>query len=1051
VAIGAGFESGSDVLSTSTALPAGVTALFDAGTLTISGDATPAQYETILKGVKFENTSQDPSTATRSIVFSVSDDEFTDDANEVLMTVKPVNDAPVADTDSYSGGNHGIRMRVGTAHGDTHETEHTGNVLDGDTDVDTPVQNLTVTAGNITSADCASATPACANNVAMSSDGTFTYDPPQGGDGTDTFTYTVNDNDTGDAGSTAKTHTNTVTVGMSGTRVWFVNDDAPADGRGVSHDPARSLARLSTGGNLNEEDGTDDRIFVYSGTYTAGLVLENSQRLLGEPHGLNVGGTQFVAAGNTAPAISHAGNSVVTLGQDNELEDLALGSGATSLAGTGIGTASVDDTTINNAGGKAIELTTGTLNAAFDSVSSSNSPGVGVGLTGISGTIALGTGAIQNAAGTAFNVSGGNAAITYGGSISDTNTGTIVNIANTTGGSREFSGAIADTTSNSHPGVVVSSAAGTNSFTGNVGLNTGASNALEVVNSTSGTTTLSGGQKVLTSTSGHGVAFNSSDGHTLNITGGGLDVDTTSGEGIRSITAGTINVSGDQNTVNTASGRAVNLENTDIGSSGFQFRTVGSSGGAVNGIRLDHTGDTAGMTITGDGLPASGPLSGGTIADTTGHGVSLAHTRNFNADELSITGPNMSGVEGTEVTNFTFTDGQIVNAGDGRTDNMHASLAFNDNNANNVDGTLTVQRNLLKDHYGGGVDVFNTSGTLADATISSNTIDSIADLNNSREDGISFNIFGDSSGSANLTKASIENNVITDHPNGHGIVVMGSQPNTTAATPSLGTPGNATNKVLINNNDIIGDATLKFGGAGVQVGVEGRGVGNFHVTNNSPVQNVGTHGITGGNSGSSEVNYTFTGNSVTANNEELGAIGVRMANDDHIMVGGSTLGNPITRARIEGNTVSNTTGSGMRILQGNSATGQMYAIVNGNNVSNGGAGTAPIRVENGTTTEAGMDPTMCATINNNTTAANAPTGGGHTFPGIALFKRGSSATVFDFGIVGLNPIPSSTANTESFVGNLNPNSNLGGNFYAGKRVTVDAGTNFYTSCTMPSF
>jgi hypothetical protein len=104
-------------------------------------------------------------------------------------------------------------------------------------------------------------------------------------------------------------------------------------------------------------------------------------------------------------------------------------------------------------------------------------------------------------------------------------------------------------------------------------------------------------------------------------------------------------------------------------------------------------------------------------------------------------------------------------------------------------------------------------------------------------------------------------------------------------------------------------------------------------------------------------------------------------------------------------------------------------------------------VEIGSSADATFDPTMCATISGNTTAANAPSPGGNTFPGLGLFKRDADPADYQFGIVGLSPSPSTNANTESFVAGLN-NFNLGGGFYAGKRVSVDAGDNF-VSCTHP--
>jgi hypothetical protein len=61
------------------------------------------------------------------------------------------------------------------------------------------------------------------------------------------------------------------------------------------------------------------------------------------------------------------------------------------------------------------------------------------------------------------------------------------------------------------------------------------------------------------------------------------------------------------------------------------------------------------------------------------------------------------------------------------------------------------------------------------------------------------------------------------------------------------------------------------------------------------------------------------------------------------------------------------------------------------------------------------------------------------------------AANYQFGIVGLSPSPSTNANTEAFVTGQNPASSLGGGFWAGKRVTVDAGDNFVSCAHPPGF
>jgi Bacterial Ig domain/Bacterial cadherin-like domain/RTX calcium-binding nonapeptide repeat (4 copies) len=743
---------------------------------------------------------------------------------------------------------------------------------------------------------------------------------------------------------------------------------------------------------------------------------------------------QITVTGSNSGGVSMVSTTGSTTFGDGSVTDLSLTTSGGSQAAFSLanaGTVSVPaggTANLSATGGPAVDVT-GTAGAslAFDDVDSTNSIGDGINLAGLgTGTFTATSGDISGASQIAFDLDGGSGAITYPGNLNNGPGVTAVDVTGRSGGAVTLSGAIADT----------NDAGGGISLSGNTG----------------GSTTFSGASKVLNTTTANAVSFTGSDGHTLNITNGGLDVDTTSGQGVVATTSGTINVTGTGNTVASTTGRAVNVQSTDFGAPGFTFQSV-SSNGAPNGILLNSTGTTAGMTITGTGAANSG----GTIQNATEHGVSLTTTNSFNADELSITGANFAGVDGTDVTNFTFTDGEILNAGDSQINNLHGAIAFNDQaaNENNVDGTLVITGNVLKDHYGGGVDVFNRSGTIADATVSNNAIDSAADEALSREDAISFNLFGSASTVASLTKAQIEDNVITDHPSGNGIVILGAQTNISPApTPTIGVPGSATNRILIDGNLLTGDPTLRFGGAGILAGVEGRGVANFDITNNgsvaSPITNVGTHGIATGNSGSSEVEYLIQGNRVNANNFEGGGLGIRSASDQHIMVGGTTLATPILKTIIANNHVRNTTGGGIRVLASNS-NGTSEVKVQNNDIANGAAGSFPIRVENGSSADAAFDPTMCATISGNTTAANAPTPGGNTAPGIGLFKRSMVAANYQFGIVGLSPSPSTNANTEAFVTGQNPASSLGGGFWAGKRVTVDAGDNFVSCAHPPGF
>jgi hypothetical protein len=800
----------------------------------------------------------------------------------VSMTVTCVNDAPVADPDSYSGGNHGIRMRVGTTHADAHEVEVSGSVLQGDTDVDTPVGNLTVTPGAITTTDCAAASPACANNVIMGSDGTFTYDPPAGGDTSDTFTYTVEDNDTGDSDGTEDTHTNTVTIGMSGTRAWFVDDSAPAGGRGVSHAPLQSLAQLATGGNLNEEDGTGDRVFVYSGTYTSGLDLESGQHLLGEPHGLNIGGTQFVAAGGTRPALSAAAPNanVVALGLNNELQDLALGSTSgtgASLTGGSVGTFTARDTTIDNVTGKAMEITAGgTVDAIFPSVSSAGSSTSGVSLTGLSGTLTMSAGAISNAAGTDFHVSGGNAAITYGGTITDA-TGRLVNVDGTSGGSRTFNGAVSDTTDNDNgsTGVRINSAGGTNSFAGGLRLSTGSADALEIQNSPGGTTVPSNTVNTLKSTSGY----------------------------------------------------ALKVLGSTIGS-GLTFQRIDSTGGTTNaGINLD-TVSGGGVTVTGNGTAATGGTISskqGADGDDGGVGISLnAVSAPVSFSRMQLNDFSNYAIKGTGVSGgFSLVD-STVNGTNGNNDTLdESSIALAQ-----LSGAGDITRTNVSGGHEDNIQVVNTSGTLnrlrvsgpatlgpvatatgndainiaASGGIFNATVENMT-LTSARGEQIAHSISGNTASDLVVSGNTVTNN----HPNvalgrgGVSVVAGGSADVTYSITNNSikgakgtalavsktfgGLPGDATMFGLITGNTIGQAGVVNSGsieGSGIAASLLGKGVHTSAIRSNS-IYGYSNHGIallaqgagtstTGLPIHDGDGNFTLTGNLVSTPNAPAGGL-----------------------------------------------------------------------------------------------------------------------------------------------------------------------------------
>ena len=99
VAIISGFAAGEDVLAFNTSTGS-VSGSYDAthGILALTGSASLADYEAALRSVTYENLSDDPSTATRSLSFTVYDGKAYSDIVTRDISIARVNDAPVVVT-----------------------------------------------------------------------------------------------------------------------------------------------------------------------------------------------------------------------------------------------------------------------------------------------------------------------------------------------------------------------------------------------------------------------------------------------------------------------------------------------------------------------------------------------------------------------------------------------------------------------------------------------------------------------------------------------------------------------------------------------------------------------------------------------------------------------------------------------------------------------------------------------------------------------------------------------------------------------------------------
>jgi hypothetical protein len=172
-------------------------------------------------------------------------------------------------------------------------------------------------------------------------------------------------------------------------------------------------------------------------------------------------------------------------------------------------------------------------------------------------------------------------------------------------------------------------------------------------------------------TSGAGVSLTTNTGSVITFNGG-MSLSTGTNAGFTATGGGTVNVcalsscsggSAVVNTIVTTTGTALNVANTTIGSSGLTFRSINVDGIdtlPVNGIVLNNTGTSAGLTVTGTG----GANSGGTIQDTSGDAISLNSTARLSLTSMNITSNLGSGIRGGTVNGFVLANCSITSNGD---------------------------------------------------------------------------------------------------------------------------------------------------------------------------------------------------------------------------------------------------------------------------------------------------------------------------------------------------------------------------------------------------
>ena len=491
-----------------------------------------------------------------------------------------IRTTPLARPDSYNAiGN--VRIDVNTA---------VTGVLNNDSDADGDTFTAT-----------ASATSTNGGNVVMNANGTFTYNPPRGFEGTDTFTYTLTD-------STGKTDTGLVSVVVTGV-IWFIDNNAGGGGDGRLTAPYNTLAAFQAVNNgTGSNPAAGDNIFIYRQAvtdYTGPVTLLNNQRLIGQGATasiLAITGLGTPSGPNQLPATSGTNPNVVTtaaatnainlaVGASNTIRGVTLGNttGSKIASGANFGTLTVgpasgtSDVTLTG-NGQALSLTSGLLAARFAGISSINSAGAGITVNSVGGSLVSPTTTITNPTSLGISVTTGSGTFNFGVTTSTQSGGTGVSILTSSG-------------------TITFGALNITPDSGQAGLN--ALNNTGAITSTSGTIT------------------------TINNTA--------------------ISISGLSN----ASPTPLNVQLTSVSA-------LASGGSPANGIVLTNTsatGSPGGFTVTGDGSTTGGVLdrdgSGGALTNTTDDAVRLTNANNVTLKQMNLnspgdtTFPNLADNEGT--------------------------------------------------------------------------------------------------------------------------------------------------------------------------------------------------------------------------------------------------------------------------------------------------------------------------------------------------------------------------------------------------------------------
>jgi len=535
------------------------------------------------------------------VAYTISDGVCMD-SDSVIIKITGVNDAPVADSNTYIASQASI-LNVGAPGllADDDDIDHNSMIMVA------AVNGLPGNVGNTISLPSGA-------DLMVNADGSFTYNPKCMVVGLDTFSYQIKD-EHNSFSIQAKVYISVDQV------MWFVDDNPNPSGSGSINNPFDQLSDAQTA------SAPGDYIFVFPGVFPSNdsLILKNDQKLFGADENWNCPNGSNLRMANMTSTI----NGSILLAQNDTIRGIELGNNGSNRAmirdnGFTVSNLLISNTNfVNTTSSSGIRIVHGgVLNVTFDSFNSTSPSGEAVYLNNTSGSVLVSAGNINPDLGsgdTVVAIIGGTISVTINVPISQPNNFPLVLVSGHAAGTVTFQSGLLNATDGS--GLQFENADGTYNFIGTTSLN-GGDAGIDILNESTGTFLFNSTTSISRADNVSGEAFNLSSSNANVTYNGSMTLGTNTGNlvSIDNHDAGTITFKTGNLTKGLSTISGINIQNSNGGTISFNNPTItiamASMGDAI--ILSDNIFDTINFTPSG--------LGTGITLTTTGTGLGFNAT-----------------------------------------------------------------------------------------------------------------------------------------------------------------------------------------------------------------------------------------------------------------------------------------------------------------------------------------------------------------------------------------------------------------------------------------